>query len=191
VKTIDSAIQTVLESSYVPLVIFIEIDFVSGIQRYTTCGHDLTWNAHTWKGLGGIVSMDSIRESSSLEAIGFKLSLSGVPNAMISLALQEKTQGRACRVYIGCFDSDNGVLIGTPFADYSGRLDTLEINRGNVESVISVNVESRMADFARPANGRFTDAYHQSKYPGDGFFKHVAKFAEADLIFFSKEQQQV
>lgn len=190
-KTIGTAMQTALESDHVEFLIFAELDFDSGTERYTSAGMDLSWNGYTWKGLGGLASISEIRESTTLEAIGVRLSLSGVPTAMISLALQDNPQGRVATLWLAVFDSDAGTLVDTPMAEYVGRMDVLQIVRGSQQCTINVNVESRLADFARPSNGRYTDPDHQERVPGDKFFEFVPQMVERELIFFSREQQLV
>lgn len=190
-KTIGATMQTALEANHVEFIAFIELDFLSGVERYTTAGFTLNWDGHEWKGLGGVVGISEIRESSALEAIGVKLELSGVPTAAISLALNEKPQGRAAKIWFAVFNSDTGSLVDEPMAEYAGRMDVLSITRGAQACTIAVNVESRLADFARPANGRFTDADQQRRHPGDLFFSFVAQFSERELVFFSKERQFV
>ncbi len=190
-KTIGATMQTALEASHVEFIAFIELDFVSGVERYTTCGFDLSWGGHAWKGLGGLVTISEIRESSALEAVGVKLELSGVPTAAISLALNEKPQGRSAKIWFAVFDSDSGALVDDPMAEYAGRMDVLSLTRGAQSCTIALNVESRLADFARPSNGRFTDADQQRRHAGDLFFSFVAQFSERELVFFSKEQQYI
>ena len=190
-KTIGSAMQTALASSHVQFIAFIECDFLSGVQRYTTCGYSLNWNGYSWLGLGGIVSISEIKETAELEAVGVKLEISGAPLATLSLALQEKPQGRSAKIWFAVFDSDTGLLVDSPMAEYVGRMDTLSIARGDSSCTIAVNVESRMSDFARPAAGRLTDADQQRRHPGDKFFEFVPQFAERELVFFSREQQHI
>ena len=183
--------QTALAAEHVEFILFAELQFAAGTERYTTCAFDLAWNGFTWKGLGGLAAVQEVRETTSLEAVGVRLSLSAVPLAAISLALNDNPQGRPAKLWAAVFDSDTGTLVDTPMAEYVGRLDVLTINRAEDKATISVNVESRLADFARPANGRFSDADQQSRTAGDKFFEYVAQFAERELIFFSKEQQYV
>ena len=190
-KPIDSTMQAALSGNRVVFVVFAELQFRTGIQRYCTAGHDLVWNSYTWKGLGGVVSIEPIQESAEIKSIGVRLSLSGVPVAMRSLALNEKPQGTFAKLWVAVYDESVGALVGTPMAEYVGRMDTLELNLREGVCTVSVNVESPLADLQRPAGGRFTDADQQSRFPGDKFFEFVPQQAERELIFFSKEQQYI
>ncbi len=160
-------------------VIFVELDFDSGTVYLTNSGRDETWNGHTWKGLGALGQIEEISEGTDLQARGLRLSLSGVPTAMISVALQEAYQGRDCSVWFGVLDDDH-VVQADPMMVFKGRMDTMPIQTGQT-ATITLTVESRLADWDRPRIRRYNDADHQSRHPGDLFFNHVEEFIDKEL----------
>ena len=55
----------------------------------------------TFTGTGGLLGIGGIEEVGDLSAKSITLTLTGIPSSIISLALQEPYQRRACRVYFG------------------------------------------------------------------------------------------
>ncbi|MEN9806090.1 MAG: hypothetical protein RL756_598 [Pseudomonadota bacterium] len=182
-KSLSIAQQSALDASHVVPVVFAQIDFASGnVQRYCTAGASIAWNGYTWLGTGGLVNIEPIRETGSIESVGLRLTMSGVPSTLVSLALQGEFQGRPVTLWLALLDA-NGALIGTPITEYAGRLDTMTIVDGADSATISVTVESEMASLMGASVRRHTDADHQKDYPGDKIFAFVAQMKERALPF--------
>jgi len=190
VKSISVGQQSALDSSHVTPVYFVQISFADDdVQYYCTAGASIAWNGYTWLGTGGLVAIEPIRETGAIEAVGLRLTMSGVPTGLISLALQGEIQGRAITFYLGLLDTA-GALIGTPVTEYVGRLDTMTIVEGEQDATIIVTVESEMASLMSPAIRRYTDADQQKQYLGDKIFQYVAQMREKALPFPSLEAQR-
>lgn len=187
-RTISGAMTTALTSDHVPFVLLIELQLDSGTQRYTTAGHDLPWDSQTWAGIGTLVDVSEIREGETLEAIGLRLSLSSVPSALIAIALSEHVQGKTCRIWAAALA--DGVIVTSPSLEFQGRIDTLETSEDGETGSIVVNIESRLADFARPRVRRYSDADQKQLYPGDKGFEYVAAMVEAQIVWPGKEYFQ-
>jgi hypothetical protein len=183
VKSLTVGQQAALDAAHVVPVAFAELNFASdNIQRYCTAGASIAWNGHTWLGTGGLVSIEPIRETGAIESVGLRLTMSGVPSNLISLALVGEFQGRAITFWLGLLDA-SGVLIDTPIVEYAGRLDTMTIVEGDETATISVTVESEMASLMAAAVRRMNDADQQRDYPGDKFFQYVAQMKEKSIPF--------
>jgi hypothetical protein len=183
VKSLSIAQQSALDASHVVPVVFAQIDFaVDNVQRYCTAGASIAWNGYTWLGTGGLVNIEPIRETGAIESVGLRVTMSGVPSNLISLALVGEFQGRPITLWLGLLDSA-GALIGTPVAEYAGRLDTMTIVEGEQSATIALTVESEMAALMSAAVRRFTDADQQKQYPGDLGFQYVAQMREKALPF--------
>lgn len=187
-RSTTSALDTAFGAGHVPFVLFVELQLASGPQRLTTAGHSLTWAGQEWMGFGALASVEKIREAETLEAIGVRLSLSSIPTSILSLALGEHVQGKVCLIWAGALV--DGVVVVDSALEFVGRIDTLELAEDGKTGSVSVNVESRAADFARPRLRRYSDADQQQMYPGDLFFRYVAQMAEKQIIWPSKEYFQ-
>ena len=60
-----------------------------------------------WSGLGTLINISTVEETSELAVKGATITLTGVPSEVISLALSQPYQGRVCNIYFGTFTSGN------------------------------------------------------------------------------------
>lgn len=185
-KSVGTNAQAVFEAGEQKACAFAQFEFASGTKRYTTLPYSITWNGNTWIGVGGLAQLDEIRETEALVANGVKITLSGLPTALVSLALQENVQGRACTIWFAALGADNQVL-DTPPVEFKGTVDTMPIAIESGQGQIVVNVESKLIDFARPKIRRYNDADQQAEYPGDRFFEFVPQMVEAEITWPNRQ----
>lgn len=164
---------------------FVQFDFTSSMQRYTTLPYSTTWNGYTWTGVGALASIEEIRESEALVATGVRIVLSGIPSALVSLVLSENIQSKDCTIWFAALGSDNQVQ-DTPPVEFKGSTDNPEIAIDRGAASITINVESKLADFARPRVRRYNDADQQHEYAGDKFMEFVPQMAERELAWPSR-----
>lgn len=82
-------------------VLFAELDFPSGMVRMFSGIGTIEWGGHTWTGAGNLGVIGGLEENSELARKTVTYTLTGVPNSIISVALNDSYQGRAARAYIG------------------------------------------------------------------------------------------
>lgn len=188
-RTLSAGMQTALDAAHVQTLLFVQVDFTSGTQYYCSAGASIVWNGQTWLGTGGLVGIDPIRESSGVEAVGLRLTMSGVPSALISLALGETIQGRTLTIWAAALDSSNAV-IASPLQVFAGRVDTMTIEESGDTANVTVTVESEMVGLMSAAVRRYTNEDQQKVYAGDKVFEYVPQMVEKVLPFPSREAQQ-
>lgn len=139
-----------------------------------------------WVGLGQMLNISTIEETSELAVKGATLTLSGVPSEVLSLALSEPYQGRVCNIYFGTFiqgsilqESTSYILLqdgsrinlenqSTNFSElFSGYMDQMNIEESGDTSTIELLVENKLVDLERARVARFTSGYQKSIYAGD------------------------
>jgi hypothetical protein len=124
---------------------------------------------------------------------GATLTLSAIPNEILSLALTEPYQGRVCTIYFGTFSSGassgsildesgsyvllqdgskidlqaSGGLTSAFNEIFSGYMDQMNVEEGPTTSVVELKVENKLIDLERARVARFTSGYQKSKYPLD------------------------
>ena len=185
-RSLSSGQVTAVQAADVTMVLFVEFGW-STTTRFCTAGHSLTWNGHTWDGLGSIVNIDPIEETDTMDATGYKISVTLTSSSLVSLALSEDVQGDTCKVWMGLFNSSG--LIDTPFVVDQGVCDQIEINHDKSSATFSLSIESEMADFSRPNVISYTDVDQQARYPGDLFCQFTAQMAEKAVAWPSRESQ--
>ena len=134
----------------------------------------------TFTGSGNLLSIGGLGEVKDLSAKGLDLTLTGIPDSAISLALQEPYQRRICRVYIG----EQSVSDVTEV--FSGKMDKMSISDSGEDSIIKLSVESKLVEPERNSGWRYTDENHQSRYSGDTFFSYVASLQDKQVAWGRK-----
>ena len=138
---------------------------------------DLSLDGNTYTGAGNLLSISELRESSDIAAYGATLTLSGIDNSLLSLALAEPYQGRRAIVKFGVLSC------GTRYSStvFVGEMDQMNINVGPETSTIELDVESRLVDLQRPRLRRYTDADQKSRFSGDDAFEFVTRIQNESL----------
>lgn len=176
----SSSTNTALQQSNVPLIVFVELDFPSGMLRLCNASHDVVWNAYTWVGLGNIASIEGVSESDRNESKGVVLTLSGVPSSNLALAFVDNTQGRTGRIYAAPLQEVANPAPGVPGFQFSevrtvfvGRMDAMTITDGGDSATVRIPLEDRRADLRRARVSYYNTVDQQAKYPGDLGFQYV------------------
>lgn len=178
-RTLTPAASSAFDAGHVPSLIFVLMDFPSGILRVNNSPATFAWGGNDWLGVGTLGSIDAIDEGVTLEARGLKFRISGVPQANVAVALGQKYQGRDCKVWRAPLTSDYAV-IADPVLVFFGRLDVMDIELGPT-ATITVSAESRLADWDRSRGRRYTHEDQQIDYPGDKGLEFVPQMADKEL----------
>ena len=179
-RSLPTTISTAINNPSLEVFWTVDMLFDSPNDLYFWSGvGSLTHNGNTYTGSGDLLQISEIRESSDIAAYGATLTLSGVPNATVALALDEPYQGRKCILSFGvkAFDA----LPLATFTLFSGEMDQMNFNHGPDTTTISLEVESRMIDLRRARLRRYTDADHQSRHPGDLAYEFVTRLQTESL----------
>jgi hypothetical protein len=187
-RSLPSGVITQFGSGNATAVLLIEMVFDAGTLRVTNCGQDVPWGANTFKGVGVLGTMESIKETETGEVLGVKFSLTGVDAAFISQAQQEPYQGRIVTVYLGAFALPNYTLIPDPTIEWAGTLDVPVIKDNNDGFCsIEVTAEHELFDFDRPNVLTYTDAEQQKLFPGDLGCQYAEQMATREIQWPSAE----
>lgn len=174
-RSLAAGFQTALINNHVDLFYAVEMVFDSGTIRLWTGIGNRTIGGQVYTGTGSLLNIEGLDEASDMGAKSATITLSGVDSSLVSLALQEPYQGRACRIYLGITTTTD---VATCF---SGAMDVMTIQDSGETSTIAITVESRMARLDRPIVFRYTSESQKDRYAGDTFFDWVAKLADKSI----------
>lgn len=172
-RQMSDAVKAQLRAGTVSPLFLVSIAFPSETIYVWTGVGNLTWNGHTYLGVGDFGQLSTITESSEVEAQGMSLTLSGIPTELIGDVQSTVVYGSKAYVYLGFLDS-NGQLIPDPIPAFIGLVDAPAIEIGTDKSTIVISVESRLADLNRARGGRYTMQDQKSRYPSDTSFDRIA-----------------
>jgi len=161
-------------------VIFGYFDFSGGAVRVSTSNHPIVWAGETWTGLGDFLGVSPMQETSGIRANGIVFTLSGVPSNLIAEVIANRSRGRVCSLWFGCFDG-SGTLLADPVQIFAGRMDQPSISDQGETATVSLSAESRLADLQRNRERRFTDLDQKNLFPGDKGLAYIAALQEMEI----------
>jgi hypothetical protein len=172
-RDITIAAQTELESLYTRPLFLVSIQFSNETIHVWTGIGDLSWSGSTYKGVGTLGQISPIVETTSTEAQGITLSLSGIPTELLGEALDNMTVAGKASVYLG-FLSSSGALVADPILAFSGITDQPSVDMSTDSATISIAVENKLTDLNRARGGRYTDADQRARHSTDAGLSYVS-----------------
>lgn len=181
-RTLDGDILTEIPKGQIQVALLAAMDFSSGYVRVWSGIGNLTFGGQVYSGVGYLGEIAPIQESgNAIRANAITLQLSGIPSALLDVALLANYQGRTVQVWLGFFDTA-WALIDCALL-FAGRMDTMAIDEGPETSIITLSAESHLADLKRPRVRRFTHADQQELFAGDKGFEYVEALQNAEIAW--------
>lgn len=181
-RSLDSALETELDASLWRPRFFVECNFDSGDLLVWSGLGDKTTMSKTFKGVGKLLSVGQVEETTSMKAADTVLALDGLSTAEVSIALQEDWQNRPCKIYLGAVDADDN-LVADPQLRLTGFIDAMDIDEAPDTARIAVRVENIIAALERPNKQLYTGERQKIDFSGDLGFDQVPSLQESEVIF--------
>ena len=162
----------------------------------------LVYQGQDWYGTGSMLQIDSVEETTEIAAKGASVTLSGIPQEVLSLALSEPYQGRKANIYFGNFSKglilqensdyillEDGSKISLESGStnlsqiFSGYMDQMNIEESPDICTVQLTLENKLVDLERARVTRFTSAYQKSLYPGDLGLDFVEDLQDKDIVW--------
>lgn len=154
-------------------VLFYEGVFITQTLRIWSGVGDIVWNSVTWLGNGYLGLFAGGNEIQETQATGIEITLSGVPQAILSLILQEINQGASGKLYFGFLNSAGAVIVD-PYPLFSGKADSANISEGPTSATVTLAYETPLIDLERPKEFRYTKESQRVFFPTDQGFDYVS-----------------
>lgn len=158
---------------------------------YWTGLGDLVLGGVTYTGAGNFLNVSALSETGDIKAANASVSMSGIPSAFLSLALQTQYHGRVARIKFGItfpdvdfllaetgdsLTQENGGGLSTTIGDgtglstlFVGYMDQMTIDEGPETSTITMDLESKLVDLERPRILRYTTESQAMRFPNAAF----------------------
>jgi len=165
----------------------------------------LVYQGQSWYGTGSMLQIDSVEETTEIAAKGASLTLSGIPQEVLSLALSEPYQGRKANIYFGNFskglilqESSDYILLedgskielesgSTNLSQiFAGYMDQMNIEESPDSCTVQLTLENKLVDLERARVARFTSAYQKSVYSGDLGLDFVEGLQDKEIVWGRK-----
>ncbi len=181
-RDMTPSVAAALDCAELQPAIFFEGEFPSGMVRIWTGPGPMEWDGKTWTGVGVLLGLGTLEETSDVVASGTTVSLSGVPLDLVGLAIDEARQGQPGRIWLALLTEDRQI-IADPVQAFSGRLDVPELQEDGQSCRITISYESRLIDLSVPRNWRYTHESQQALHPGDPGFEHVTAIQDQEITW--------
>jgi len=197
-STIDSLDDDVLYPFFAVELLF---DGDQTLRLWTGYG-TLVYQGQEWYGTGSFLQIDSVEETTEIAARGASITLSGIPQEVLSLALSEPYQGRKANIYFGNFSKGLILLESSDyilFEDgskvsleagstnlsqiFSGYMDQMNIEETADTCTVELTLENKLIDLERARVARFTSAYQKSLYPDDLGLDFVESLQDKEIVW--------
>lgn len=195
---LDAAQSALIASGALAVAALIELDFTApyGTQRYTSWSSDLVLDGSTYKGIGHILALPTIKASAQASQDTHTLAISSADMSVMALALGPSSSyvGRRARLYT-VFMTAEGVVVGVKRLYFTGQMEPVAIAEEADDSGTStgrIELPLRRLGLARSRNAegiRMTHAQQQIDYPGDMGLSGMEKMLSS-TTWFSKEFQR-
>ena len=174
---IDASIVNRLDDDHVFLGMAVKMEFDTADIRIWGGDGDLTLGGETYTGAGVLLQVDNIEETQELKSSGVSLSLAGMDDDVLNMALTEKYQNRPMTIFL-VFTMGGGNAVAGSMLSFRGRMLSMTVNDDPAGSTISLTAENRLVDLNRPSNFRYTNASQQHLASGDTSFRYVQQMED-------------
>lgn len=195
-RTLDSTALAAAAATVAGAHYLVELDFASGMLRYTTNAVPITALGYTWLAYGDLVGVEGLREAEDGANGDVVLSLSVVSQALLaaSIASAEGYRGRRARIYLQMV-GETYQPAGAPVALWAGYMDRVRVRRtageGASGGAIELVCTRSGANRARAGTGlRHTHQQQVLRFAGDNGLQYVQALIDTPAVWLSKAFQQ-
>ena len=165
-RTLTAGMVTEVTAESLRPILLCKLAFDSGDLNLWTGIGDLSFAGDTYTGAGDILNFTPVQESESLIAHGLTGSLSGIPSAIIAIALDEDYMGRAADLWFGALTAASA-LVADPVKVFGGLMDVMTIEDAGETATVTISAENRLARLEKPRVRRYTPDDQAIDYVGD------------------------
>lgn len=184
-RDLAPALLATLNDDVIRPVDMVSIDTPSGTYYFANGIGTLNWPESPptpWLGTGNLGSISPVNETRDVRAEGIQLQLSGIPDEMLTLVIDDAQPGRTVNRYIGMLNSA-GALVSDPYLSFSGLLDAVSQVEGGQTSTIQINAESELVRLQKANETRYTHDDQQRRFAGDKGFEYVEAMQDFRVPF--------
>jgi hypothetical protein len=163
-----------------------EFHLDEGTLLFTLAPFNIVVGSDTYLSTGGLGSIREVSEAADATE-GLEFSLSGIDEALVTIAAAASYEGRLVRLLKAYLDAETNAIIGSPVVQWIGRIRTMAIVESNDSAAITLTAEHYEIELQQASPLRWNNADQQKLYPGDKGCEHVEALVERRLIWPSRE----
>lgn len=128
--------------------------------------NNISWSGHTWLGNGWIEAFSSIQETDEVRATGMDLTLSGVPDSLLAIILNNARQANTANLYFASL-TNAGQIVSDPILIFHGKYDFAEITDSVDESRVILKYETDLIKLDRRPEYRYLPESQKTLFPNE------------------------
>ena len=145
--------------------------FTNGILSFNTSALDFIHDGKTYYGADGIVTLDSIKETSEIKRNGLSIGFSGLNTSLLNLFLTDTFHIN--KVVVSVFEA---AYVQSGFIEYQkqyvklihkGKIDNIQYKTSSESAQITVRTTSVFSDWARPRLPFLDDSSQRERNSND------------------------
>lgn len=181
-REIDPVAKPAFAEGEIRLALLAYADFPSGEVRMWTGVGTLFAEGYEWQGIGGLLSVTDVTETTDSAQNGMAVRLSGIPSQIFDVAMLGDYQNRRGEISLLVFDRDLSPL-GAPTRLFAGLMDSSSVKDDATEVSVTIDLESALSDQLRARIFRYTHEGQQTLYRdgGDKGLEFVAALQNLSL----------
>lgn len=158
---------------------FVEIDFEDAPFLANSSDRHITVDSKTYFAVSSLGKIGDYTTTSGVAATAMKLTLSGIPGDMVAYILAQNTRNKNVKVSVALADEANQLV--TPLIIwFNGGIDSMTMNVGKQVGT-ALSASSRLLNWAKSVNSRYTNEDQQFRYPGDKGLQFIANVPQLKL----------
>jgi len=160
----------------------VRLDFDGGTLAWNSGFSSIVYGGKTYLAAGTLTSITNAAEESGVKSSSISITLSCVKSEVVSALLSEPYLGRKAYVYQAFVAEDmvfNPLMVKLIFV---GSMDNISCKIGK-SSTFTVSIRSRLADWERSRNIKYTDIDQQKLHPGDKFMQFIPQISKKKIIW--------
>jgi len=178
-RTLDSDLRAGAVSGVFGYVIFVALDFPSGILYAHNGQGTYSYGGNDYVGVGAYGSISVLNESVDIVDNPITLTLSSITTEIIEAIRNDNIYGRDATISVGSIN-EHMELLGTPTVWIDGYMEKKALNIGDTDTV-SITIQDDSAKLNQRNNKRFTLEDHQAEHPGDLFLEFLPYVQNAQV----------
>lgn len=154
-RNINADTKAAIQENLVRPALLVYADFPDGEVRIWTGFAPLFVDGHDWIGVGNLLAIEDVTETTDSGQNGMGVRLSGIPSEIFTAITLGNYQNRRAEVSMIVFD-EVGEAIGAPMMLFRGLMDSDTVRDTGNEVSVTISLESVLSDQLRPRIFRYT-----------------------------------
>ena len=188
-RELTAQFKAELEAGVIIPALLLRVEFSASTLRLWNGIGDLVFNSETYLGNGWFQGFGAIKEEGEIRPTGMDISLTGIPQSLISLILSQSVQNKKGTLYLGFLNS-SGAIIQDPAVMYEGSLDVPQLSENDSGPQIRITIENKLLDLDRPRDFRWTHEGQKgiTGREDDKGFEHVESLQDWEGYWGKKKE---